>query len=89
MVSPYCRMNASIWASVVASVERASSRPPSFASAGWLIRLRIWRKPRTRRCMSSGWSKKFGSISGAANGSALASVTLPRLSGRSTHTWAE
>ena len=41
------------------------------------------------RATSSASARKFGSISGAAIGSALASVMLPRLFGRSTQTWPE
>ena len=56
-------------------------------SAGVSISRRVVLKPATMVSRSSASPKKFGSITGAANGSALPSETLPRLFGRSRQTW--
>ena len=58
-------------------------------SAGVSISRRVVLKPATMLSRSSASPRKFGSITGAASGSALPSETLPRLFGRSRQTWQE
>jgi hypothetical protein len=82
-------MKASISASLRADADVASSRAPWPASAGWARIVAHRLEAATRRSTSSRSARKFGSMRGGAPGSALASVTLPRLFGRSRQTWHE
>ncbi len=62
----------------------AISVPRCGSNAGAPMIRRVTFTPRTSVSMSSGALKKRGSMTGAALGSALDSVTLPRLFGRNT-----
>ncbi len=87
--SAWLRTNCSISASVFALAEFLDSRPPKRASAGWRAISRTCLKPRTRQSTSLCSDRKLVSITGAAIGSVLAMVTLPRDFGRSMPAWNE